>query len=194
MATTKKKSKSKAKSKKPVKKPAKKAAKKVAKKAAKKATKKATKKVVKKAAKKPAKKKPAKKPTKKAAPAKKKPAPKKSAAKKPVKASTPKTKLSFKWDEFFTPLDDRLVILVEGPSEKTAGGLYIPATVSADRPNQGQVLAAGRGKKDKKGRLRPMDVKAGEKVLFGPYSGMKMILNEQEVLMLREEDILGIVG
>ena len=108
-----------------------------------------------------------------------------------VKAA-PAKKTTVNWSNFFTPLDDRIVVLVEGPAEKTAGGLYIPSTVE-DRPTQGQVLLAGRGKKDKKGRIRPMDVKSGEKVLFGTFAGMKMILNDQEVLMLREEDIMGVV-
>lgn len=205
MATAKKKSKAKKKAK------AKKApaAKKVTKKAAKKAVKKSAKKSAKKPAKKAAKKKPVKKTSSKKKAAKKSPTKKvnaavkatKQAVKKAIKvakstavsAATPSKKSAVKWDSFFTPLDDRIVVMVEGPSEKTAGGLYIPATVTSDRPNQGQILAVGRGKKDKKGRIRPMDVKAGEKVLFGSYAGMKMILNNQEVLMLREEDILGVM-
>lgn len=200
MATSKSKKKSKApkktnasKKKKAVKKPAKKAAKKAAKKTSKKAAQKT--KAAKSSKKKAVKRSASGATTKKAVQAAKKPTVSKSA--KPSKKSArptaqPKTSSKLKWDEFFTPLDDRLVVLIEGPSEKTAGGIIIPGTVS-ERPNQGQVLVTGRGKKDHKGRIRPMDVKVGETVVFGTYAGMKMTLNNQEVLMLREEDIMGVM-
>lgn len=217
MATAKKKSKAKKKAKAKKAPATKKVAKKAAKKPAKKAAKKAGKKPVKKTAKTTARKKLVKKASPKTKTAKKPAVRKASAAVKATKKAVKKaikvaksavvkstapvkqTKTSSqkkslaKWDSFFTPLDDRIVVIVDGPSERTAGGLYIPASVTSDRPNQGQVLAVGRGKKDKKGRIRPMDVKAGEKILFGSYAGMKMILNNQEVLMLREEDILGVM-
>jgi chaperonin GroES len=153
-------------------------------------TKPAAKKPAKKAAKKFAKK-PVKKSGKKAA--RPKAAPKKTVKPSAPLARRPSAKPVMDWTHFFSPLDDRLVVKPEGVSEKTAGGLYIPASVE-ERPSQGEVLLVGRGHRDKKGRVRPMDVKAGETILFATYAGVKMILNDQEVLMLREGDVLGVLG
>ncbi|MGE0761684.1 MAG: hypothetical protein AB7N80_00255 [Bdellovibrionales bacterium] len=98
-----------------------------------------------------------------------------------------------KWDAFITPLDDRLIVLIEQAVTQTAGGLYIPATVSTDRPNRGQVLAVGRGHRDAKGRIKPMDVKVGDEVLFAAFTGNEMKMQDQNVIILREADLLGIV-
>lgn len=91
-----------------------------------------------------------------------------------------------------TPLDDRIVVSVEAVSETTPGGIIIPSTVS-ERPNRGTVLAKGRGRRNKKGTLRPLDVNVGDSVLFPEFSGTKIEIGGHEVLILREEDILGIV-
>jgi len=89
-----------------------------------------------------------------------------------------------------TPLDDRLLITVEAQPETTAGGIIIPGTVS-ERPSRGTVVAAGRGRRGKKGKLRPLDVEVGDTVLFTEYAGTK--IDGQELLILREEEVLGIV-
>lgn len=147
----------------------------------------------------------------------KKSTPVKKAAKKPVKmakaASKPKMKAAVKltkalkkaavlpskskssknsdWTDFLTPLDDRILVQVEVMT-KTAGGLFIPSSAN-ERPNQGKVIAVGRGHQNKKGRVRPMDVSLGDTVLFAPVAGVDMTLMDQEVLILRESDILGIL-
>lgn len=90
------------------------------------------------------------------------------------------------------PLDDRLLIEVEGAAQKTAGGLYIPGTV-ADRPNRGKVLAKGPGRRNKKGTLRPLDVSVGDQILFPQFAGQKVEMDGGEFLILREEEVLGIV-
>jgi chaperonin GroES len=143
------------------------------------------------------KKKPVKK-TKPAAKAKKaapKPKAKKSAAKALraiAKPAAKKVKARSALNNRLTPLDDRLLVAVEGPSEKTAGGILIPGSV-VDRPNRGTVLAKGRGRRNKKGSLRPLDVSEGDTVLFPEFSGTKITIDGQELLILREEDVLGIV-
>ncbi len=152
----------------------------------------ASKKAAKPAAKKPSAKRSA--PAKKAAP--KKAAPKKSAAKAPVmkKSSSPnlaKAKITQPFHDNFTPLDDRIVVAVEEQSEKTAGGIIIPGNVNA-RPNRGTVLAKGRGRRGKKGVIRPLDVNVGDHVLFPEFAGTKIQIDGAEFLILREEDLLGV--
>lgn len=100
---------------------------------------------------------------------------------------------SLKWDQFITPLDDRVIVSVEEAATQTPGGLYIPSTANADRPSRGRVLVVGRGHLDKKGRLKPMAVQIGDEVLFAAFSGTEMKLQGQEVLILREADLLGVV-
>jgi chaperonin GroES len=92
----------------------------------------------------------------------------------------------------FTPLDNRILIRRMGQSDRTPGGLYIPDTVS-ERPNQGQVVAVGRGHLDKKGRVQPLDVQLGDMVMFGNFSGTELKLNGEELLVLREDEILAIM-
>lgn len=94
--------------------------------------------------------------------------------------------------KMFTPLDDRVVVEHAVAATRTPGGLYIPDTVQ-DRPSEGRVLAVGRGHRDKKGRLRPLDVRPGDTVLFGEYSGSKIELMGRQVVVLRENEILGVV-
>lgn len=123
-------------------------------------------------------------------------APVKAKAKPKAKAATAKArpvqpKKTGDLSAFVTPLDDRVLVMVE-TFTKTEGGLFIPATVS-DRPSRGKVVAVGRGHRDKKGRLKPMDVRRGDEVLFAPFSGTQLNVMDQDLLILREAEILGIV-
>jgi len=163
------------------------------------------------AAKKPAKKAAAKKPAAKkqaaSKPAAKKPVAKKSAKSSPKKVPTSsktsgskpgfepaKKNVVIDWENFLTPLDDRLIIEMASAERKTAGGLFIPDTASNVSGNfKGTVLIAGRGHRDEKGRIRPMDVKSGDTILFAEYAGSKLDLMGKEVRILRESEVLGIV-
>jgi chaperonin GroES len=113
-------------------------------------------------------------------------------AAKPAAKAKPVTKLGLTLPAYLTPLEDRLVIELEGSSNTTSGGLIIPGTVSV-RPSRGKVLAAGRGRRNKKGQVRPLDVHVGDSVLFSEWAGTKLDLGGREVLILREDEILGIV-
>lgn len=129
------------------------------------------------------KKKVVKKPVKKAAPKKA----------KPVVIKTTKTKV-VDVSEFVTPLDDRIIVQVSRSERVTAGGLIIPDTVSQVSGNrQGLVLSVGRGHRDKKGRVRPMDVKSGDKILFAEYAGSKLNYDGQDLVILRETDVMGVL-
>lgn len=123
--------------------------------------------------------------------AKKKKAVKKKPTKKAVKAPIKKTNVD--WKKSIHPLADRLVVRPEGKSEKTAGGLFIPSMIE-DRPEKGEVLACGPGAKGKKGQLRPLDVKVGDSVLFNKHAGVKAEISGESVLILREEEVLGILS
>lgn len=92
----------------------------------------------------------------------------------------------------FTPLDDRVMIERAGVADRTPGGLYIPDTV-ADRPNRGKVIAVGRGHRDKKGRVRPLDVEKGDEVLFSAFAGSEITISNREFLILREDEIIAVV-
>jgi len=89
------------------------------------------------------------------------------------------------------PLHDRVIIKRIEEEEKTKGGIIIPDTAK-EKPQEGRVVAVGRGKRED-GKVIPLDVKAGDKILFGKYSGAEIKLNGEEHLILREEDILGII-
>lgn len=91
------------------------------------------------------------------------------------------------------PLHDRVIVKRLEGEEKTAGGLYIPDSAK-EKPVSGQVIAVGAGKKDKQGKACPMDVKSGDKVLFSKYSGTDVKIDGEEHLIMREEDILAVVG
>lgn len=96
--------------------------------------------------------------------------------------------------EMLTPLDDRLVVKTSGVEKKTPGGLFIPDTVTESSANlQGIVAAVGRGHLSKKGKLRSMDVKPGDQVMFSPYAGSKVQFNGEDFVILRETDILGVI-
>ncbi len=90
------------------------------------------------------------------------------------------------------PLGDRILVKRIKEEEKTKGGIIIPDTAK-EKPQEGKVVAVGKGKHDENGKLIPMEVKAGDKILFGKYSGSEIKLEGEEHLILREDDILGIL-
>ena len=91
------------------------------------------------------------------------------------------------------PLQDRVIVRrLEEQIEKTKGGIIIPDTAK-EKPQQGKVIAVGKGKVNDDGKLTPVDVKVGDTILFGKYSGSEIKLNGEEHLIMREEDILGVV-
>jgi chaperonin GroES len=90
------------------------------------------------------------------------------------------------------PLHDRILVKREQEQERTAGGLYIPDSAK-EKPIQARVVAVGNGKITEDGKVRPLDVKAGDTVLFGKYSGSEVKLDGEEHLILREEDILAVI-
>jgi chaperonin GroES len=91
------------------------------------------------------------------------------------------------------PLHDRVVIRRLEEERKSPGGIVIPDN-AAEKPIQGEVIAVGNGKPLDNGQTRPMDVKVGDKVLFGKYSGSEVKIDGQEVLVMREEDILAVLA
>ena len=90
------------------------------------------------------------------------------------------------------PLHDRVVIRRMEEETTTAGGIVLPGA-AAEKPMQGEVLAVGNGKSLDNGQVRPLDVKVGDKVLFGKYSGTEVKIDGDELLVMREEDIMGVV-
>ena len=92
----------------------------------------------------------------------------------------------------FRPLHDRVVVRRLDADEKTAGGIIIPDTAK-EKPQQGEVLAVGPGKRDETGKLIVLDVKAGDQILFGKWSGTEVKIDGEDLLIMKEEDIMGIV-
>ena len=93
----------------------------------------------------------------------------------------------------FRPLHDRVVVRRLDSEEKTKGGIIIPDTAK-EKPQEGEVVAVGAGARDDSGKLVPLDVKAGDRVLFGKWSGTEVKLDGQDLLIMKESDIMGIVG
>ena len=91
-----------------------------------------------------------------------------------------------------TPLADRVVVRALEETEQTRGGLFIPDTAK-EKPQQGEVVVVGPGKYED-GKLVPMTVKAGDKVLYGKYSGTEVTIGDEQLLILRESDVLAIIG
>lgn len=177
-----------------VKKVAKPAAEKAVKAAPKKANAKVSKKVVvKKPAQVTAKKSTKSTPKKAIAKASVKKAPAKAVTANPVASAKPAIK-NLDYSKAITPLGNRLVVRVVKGEKMTAGGLYIPDMVSdAVGHLKGEVLAVGNGSKSKKGTLRPLDVKVGDQVLFAEYAGTKVEFNAEELQIVQESDVMGIV-
>ncbi len=91
------------------------------------------------------------------------------------------------------PLQDRVLVKrIEEEVEKTKGGIIIPDTAK-EKPQQGKIIAVGKGRLNDDGKVTPVDVKVGDTILFGKYSGSEIKLNGEEHLIMREEDILGVV-
>ena len=92
-----------------------------------------------------------------------------------------------------TPLHDRIVVKRVAESETTKGGIIIPDTAK-DKPQEGEVIAVGKGKSNDEGKVFPLDVKAGNRILFGKYAGTEIKIDGEELLIMREEEVLGILG
>ena len=90
------------------------------------------------------------------------------------------------------PLHDRVIVKRLDNERKTASGIVIPDN-AAEKPDQGEVIAVGPGKRDDSGKLIAMDVKVGQRVLFGKYAGQGVKIDGEEVLVMREEDIMGVI-
>jgi len=90
------------------------------------------------------------------------------------------------------PLHDRILIKRVEEKETVKGGIIIPDTAK-EKPQEGEVIAVGGGKKTEEGKVIPLDVKAGDRILFGKYSGTEIKIDEQEYLIIREEEVLGII-
>ncbi|MDU0459340.1 MAG: co-chaperone GroES [Geobacteraceae bacterium] len=90
------------------------------------------------------------------------------------------------------PLQDRIIVKRMEEEQKTAGGLFIPETAK-EKPQRGEIVAVGNGKKTEDGKVLPLDVKVGDKVLFGKYAGTEIKVDGEEYLMMREDDLLAVV-
>lgn len=93
----------------------------------------------------------------------------------------------------FRPLHDRVLVRRVEAEEKTAGGIIIPDTAK-EKPQEGEVIAVGGGSKAEDGKVTPLDVKAGDRILFGKWSGTEVRVGGEDLLIMKESDILGIVG
>ena len=93
----------------------------------------------------------------------------------------------------FRPLHDRVLVRRVEAEEKTAGGIIIPDTAQ-EKPQEGEVVAAGSGSRGEDGKVTPLDVKAGDRILFGKWSGTEVKINGEDLMIMKESDILGIVG
>jgi chaperonin GroES len=93
----------------------------------------------------------------------------------------------------FRPLHDRVVVRRVESEEKTKGGIIIPDTAK-EKPQEGEIVAVGSGVRDDKGAIQPLDVKAGDRVLFGKWSGTEVKVNGEDLLIMKESDIMGVIG
>ena len=91
------------------------------------------------------------------------------------------------------PLHDRILVRRMAEEEKTAGGLFIPDTAK-EKPQRGEIIATGKGRVTEDGKVLPLEVKAGDRILFGKYSGTELKIGADEFLMMREEDVLGVLN
>ncbi|RRH95959.1 co-chaperone GroES [Mesorhizobium tamadayense] len=92
----------------------------------------------------------------------------------------------------FRPLHDRLLVRRTEAEEKTAGGIIIPDTAK-EKPQEGEVIAVGPGARDESGKLIPLDVKVGDRILFGKWSGTEIKLNGEDLLIMKESDVMGVI-
>jgi len=91
------------------------------------------------------------------------------------------------------PLQDRIIVERVEEETTTAGGIIIPDTVSKEKPQEGKIIAAGKGKVTPEGKVLPLDVKEGDRVLFGKYAGTEVKVDGEDYMIMREDDILGVV-
>jgi chaperonin GroES len=91
------------------------------------------------------------------------------------------------------PLSDRVIVKPLDKQEERRGGIIIPDTAK-EKPQEGEVISTGPGKRDEQGKLIPMDVKTGDKILYGKYSGTEIKLDDEEYLIMHQDDILGILA
>ena len=92
----------------------------------------------------------------------------------------------------FRPLHDRVVVRRVDAEEKTKGGIIIPDTAK-EKPQEGEIVAAGPGARDESGKLVPLDVKAGDRILFGKWSGTEVRIDREDLLIMKESDVMGVV-
>ncbi len=92
----------------------------------------------------------------------------------------------------FRPLHDRVLVRRLEPEEKSKGGIIIPDTVK-EKPVEGQLVAVGSGSRDEQGRVHPLEVKAGDRVLFGKWSGTEVKIDDEDLLVMKESDIMGVL-
>jgi chaperonin GroES len=93
----------------------------------------------------------------------------------------------------FTPLHDRILVRRVEEAETTRGGIIIPDSAK-DKPQEGEVISVGKGKINEEGKVRPLDVKEGNRILFGKYSGTEIKIDGEEFVIMREEEVLGILS
>jgi chaperonin GroES len=93
----------------------------------------------------------------------------------------------------FTPLHDRILVRRIEEGETTRGGIIIPDSAK-EKPQEGEVVSAGKGKVNEEGKVRPLDVKEGDRILFGKYSGTEIKLDGEDYIIMREEEVLGILS
>jgi len=93
----------------------------------------------------------------------------------------------------FHPLHDRVLVRCVEAEEKTAGGIIIPDSAK-EKPAEGEIVAAGSGVRSDDGKVTPLDVKAGDRVLFGKWSGSEVTIDGEELMIMKESDILGVIG
>ena len=93
----------------------------------------------------------------------------------------------------FRPLHDRVVVRRVESEERTKGGIIIPDTAK-EKPQEGEIIGVGPGGRDENGKLTPLDVKTGDRVLFGKWSGTEVRLEGEELLIMKESDIMGVIG
>ncbi|WQO70564.1 co-chaperone GroES (plasmid) [Sinorhizobium medicae] len=93
----------------------------------------------------------------------------------------------------FRPLHDRVVVRRVESEEKTEGGIIIPDTAK-EKPQEGEIVAVGSGARDESGKVVPLDVKAGDRILFGKWSGTEVKINGEDLLIMKEADIMGVIG
>jgi len=92
----------------------------------------------------------------------------------------------------FTPLHDRILVRRIEEADTTRGGIILPDTAK-EKPQEGEVISAGKGKINEEGKVRPLDVKEGDRILFGKYSGTEIKLDGEDYIIMREEEVLGII-